>query len=525
MKQKLLSIALFIGMIPSIGFGQTPTWSADIAPILYNHCGTCHRTGGIGPFSVETYTEVSDHAFSILDAVISREMPPWRADPDYRHFKDENLLSDAQINAIQDWVLGGKPAGDLSQAPPFPNFQSGSQLSQVDITLETPSYTVAQVTDEYRAFVIPTNVNQDKFFNEIEIDPGNDAIVHHIVVYTDPTDDPLIRDQADPGPGFKTNGMVGNITLNATLIGEWTPGGTPIKLPPNFGYRIPANGYYIVELHFAPNNFGATDSGTQVRMKLTQPNVRELYYGVLVYGDSTSGLLNPPFMIPANTVRTLNAELKVSDLAPVPLSVFTLTPHAHVVCTSFKAFSYKTGSTDTIPLINIPRWDFHWQGTYQLQKPLKLATNRISRAEVVYDNTSNNPENPYDPPQDVWWGEKTTDEMLYLFATVAVYQAGDENIVLDSSLLVGTQEPVFYGDEAFSVFPNPVNDLLDIAAKTAVSGKTEIWLNDLTGKTLRKTIENNFSRLQLPVGSLKPGFYVLYIRQNGRISTYKVMKL
>lgn len=524
MKQKLLSGMLLAWLTPQLQAQQTPTWSADIAPILYAHCTNCHRDGGIGPFALETYQDAADNAYAVLDAVETGEMPPWRADPNYRHFKDENVLSSAQITAIKDWVNGGQPAGDLNQAPPLPNYQSGSQLSKVDITLKTPLYTVAQDEDEYRAFVIPTGVTEDAFFNEIEIDPANDAIVHHIVVYTDPTNEPLLRDQADPGPGFKTNGMVGNITQNATLIAEWTPGGTPIKMPPNFGYRIPKNGYYIVELHFAPGNKGAEEPGAEVRMRLTDNPDRELYYGVLVYGDSTSGLLNPPFHIPANTQKTLLAELKVSDLAPLPLSVLTLTPHAHVVCTSFKAFAYRPGFTDTIPLISVPHWDFHWQGTYILQKPLRLNTNRTCRAEVTYDNTVNNPENPHDPPQDVWWGEKTTDEMLYLFATVVIYQPGDENLVLDSSLLVRTQEPVALEDESFRVTPNPATDWLDVQAKTPVEGKVELILIDMLGRTLRRSTENNLTALRLPVGHLPPGLYALYIRQKGRVSSYRFLK-
>ena len=376
-----------------------------------------------------------------------------------------------------------------------------------------------------RAFAIPTNVSVDAFFNEIEIIPGNDMIIHHMVLYTDPTDEPLQRDLADPGPGFATNGMVGNITESASLIGEWTPGGTPIKMPTNFGYRIPANGYFIVEIHFAPGHLNQTDQGSVINLKLTENPDRELYYGALVFADSTFGLLNPPFVIPANTEHELIAELPVSDLAGgFPLSLFTLTPHAHVVCKSFKAFSYRPGFTDTIPLINVPTWDFHWQRTYTLQKPLRLGGNRISRAEVVYDNTENNPENPHSPPKDVLWGEKTSEEMLFLFATVALYQAGDENILLDSTLLTAVPQ-LLSQDDTFYLGNNPVADVLDVQAKTSVSGMVDFILTDLQGKTQRQWREQNEQRSRVSVGDLAPGMYILQIRQSGRIHCLKVMKM
>ena len=129
-----------------------PTWATDIAPILYEHCVTCHRVGGVGSFALQTYTDAKLNAASVLYAVESRYMPPWRAEPSYRHFKDENYLEDAEIQTIAEWVNGGRPSGDLSQAPPLPTFQNGSQLSTVDVALETPVYTVTKSTDEYPGF-------------------------------------------------------------------------------------------------------------------------------------------------------------------------------------------------------------------------------------------------------------------------------------------------------------------------------------------------------------------------------------
>jgi hypothetical protein len=229
-------------------------------------------------------------------------------------------------------------------------------------------------------------------------------------------------------------------------------------------------------------------------------------------------------LIPANTERTLIGELPIAALTGgAALSIFSLTPHAHVVCKSFKAYSYRPGFTDTIPLIDIPKWDFYWQGTYTLRKPLRLAGNRVSRAEVVYDNTENNPDNPNFPPQDVKWGERTTDEMLYLFATVAVYAPGDENIILDSTLLTSTK-PVLLQTDAIQVFPNPVQDVLEVRTETPFNGITDFILVDMQGRTVRQWREKNFQRSRTSVQSLEPGMYVLHVRQGAGIWCLKVVK-
>jgi hypothetical protein len=503
---------------------QQPTWAEDIAPILYQHCVSCHRVDGVGGFTLETWTDAKNAADGMLESIESRYMPPWRADPAYRHFKDENYLSDSEIASIAAWVNGDRLPGDLSQAPPLPNFQNGSQLSAVDLVLETPSYTLAQNTDEYRAFAIPINLGSVKYFNEIEILPGNDAIIHHIVLYVDPTDEALQKDLADPAPGFQTNGSVGSITQNAQLIGEWTPGGTPIKLPPQFGYKIPPNGFFIMELHLAPGHQGETEEGSQINLKLTNHTpIRELYYSVLSYADPIFGLVNPPFKIPANTTHKLISELKVSSYSSLPVSVFSLTPHAHVFGKSFKAYAYRLGQADTIPLINVPKWDFFWQSTYTLQKPIKLTTAHRCRAEVVYDNTVNNPHNPNSPPKDVFWGENTSDEMLYLFATLALYQTGDENIVLDSMLLV--EAPVVQvEDDVLQVMPNPIGDVLELRAKTALQGTSDLMLIDLNGRILRQWREQDLQRSRTSVRDIPAGTYMLRLEHEGKSRTYKVIK-
>lgn len=522
------SFWLFIGCMCSLqavlSAQSQPVWATDIAPILYDHCVSCHRAGGVGGFALETWTDAKTQADGIKNAVETRNMPPWRANPAYRHFKNENYLTEQEIQTIAEWVDGDRLPGDLTQAPALPNFQNGSQLTSVDLQLTTPQFTIFSDNDIYRAFVFPTEVLSDRFFNEIEFIPGNDAIIHHMVLYTDPTNTPLIRDQQDPGPGFSTNGMVGNVTPQATLIGEWTPGGTPIKLPPQFGYRVPANGYFILEIHFAPGHLNQTDEGSTVNIRFTGNNPRELYYGALVAADTNYGLINPPFLIPANEERLLIGELKMTDLAPVPLSVFTLTPHAHVYGKSFKAYSYRPGFTDTIPLIDIPRWDFYWQATYTLQRPLRLNTNRRCRAEVWYDNTVNNPDNPNNPPVDVTWGESTTSEMLYLFATVAVYQNGDENILLDSSLLnVSALEPL--APDALWVGPNPVRDILEIRLGTPMTGMIDLMLTDMEGRVQRQWRERDLQRARVSVQNLPSGVYVLSVLQNGTpLATKKIVK-
>ena len=128
--------------------GQEPVWSPDVATILYSHCSSCHHDGGIGPFAIMSYEETSDHAWAIAEQVAQRHMPPWPADPEYRHFKDENVLTGSEIEAVVNWVLQGMPFGDPDPEPDPPTYPpGGSMLDTIDFQVAIPPYTLQSNTD------------------------------------------------------------------------------------------------------------------------------------------------------------------------------------------------------------------------------------------------------------------------------------------------------------------------------------------------------------------------------------------
>src|SRR5262245_22851876 len=96
------------------------TFSETIAPILYEHCVTCHRPGEIGPFSLISYDDAARRGRKIAEVTASRHMPPWHAGPDVGPFVGERRLSDDEIAAIRSWVDKGMPRGDPARTPPLP---------------------------------------------------------------------------------------------------------------------------------------------------------------------------------------------------------------------------------------------------------------------------------------------------------------------------------------------------------------------------------------------------------------------
>jgi hypothetical protein len=116
------------------------------------------------------------------------------------------------------------------------------------------------------------------------------------------------------------------------------------------------------------------------------------------------------------------------------ISLLTVNPHMHLLGKKFLAYAIKPDG-DTIPLIRINNWDFRWQYFYTFKHMIKIPKGSFIYVEGVYDNTTNNPLNPFNPPHTVSEQKgsmRVTDEMFQFIMTYLPYQNGDENISLEN---------------------------------------------------------------------------------------------
>src|SRR5579864_6879886 len=104
---------------------KAPTFTKDVAPILYNRCLNCHRAGEAAPMSLRDYKEVRPWAKAIKQQVATHTMPPWYADPAVNTFANSRRLSDAEVATIVKWVDGGAPEGNPADLPKTPEFVDG----------------------------------------------------------------------------------------------------------------------------------------------------------------------------------------------------------------------------------------------------------------------------------------------------------------------------------------------------------------------------------------------------------------
>lgn len=504
---------------------QPITWK-EVAPVFYTHCGTCHRPGGIGPFNILDYSIASAYARGIKFVVERREMPPWPADPTYRHYHQERVLSAAEINAIVSWADQGAPSGDLSHAPQPPSYAAGPVIQNPDLVAQMPTFTVNTHHDLYQCFVIPTNLTEDHFITAVEVIPGNEKVVHHVQVFMDPAGASLARDAATPEPGYPCFGGV--FGSGSQLIAGWVPGAGAMVFPTGIGERLPAGAYIIIQVHY-PGGINNQLDSTQVRFTLTKQPLRELTFApILNYlgpAGNFGGLENGPLFIPANTVKTFTARFDIPQLFHA--SAVSVFPHMHLVGKSIESFAV-TPAGDTIPLVRVNDWDFHWQLTYDFQKLIPLPGGSKLYARAVYDNTSANLENPFSPPQNISGGDATTDEMLLVYFAYVAYRPGDENVIIDSSLLVTTaiQEPSA-ADMQVNLYPNPLatGQVLHLSWQTQTTGPVDIMMYNQHGQAVwrDKKYGAGHEQVSLSTTITSPGVYYLQLRSAKAVVTKKVI--
>ena len=164
------------------------TFNKEIAPIFFAKCADCHKPGEAAPFSALTFKDVRPWAKSIREKVVSREMPPWHADPTHGTFSNDRRLSQKEIDLVAAWVDQGAKEGNPKDLPAAPKFVEGWSIGKPDVVISVPEEFTLEASgpDEYQYVDVPTNFTEDKYIQAVEARPGNRKIVHHIIAFIVP---------------------------------------------------------------------------------------------------------------------------------------------------------------------------------------------------------------------------------------------------------------------------------------------------------------------------------------------------
>ena len=412
---------IFLLLLPL--FANAQTYTDDVAEIINNNCVTCHRPGGIGPMSFETYDQIRPWAPLIQMRVVNREMPPYAYD---QHIGIQDLegdwrLSDKQIATIVDWVNAGSPYGDLDIVPQMPEMQDpddwrfASMFGQPDLIVPSQAYDIpANGNDLWSKEFADPGLTENRCIKAVQVKPRGDAaaVVHHA------NSDVYIYD--DEGE------LVPYGQLTEYAMGKWGE-----VMPQGVCRTMPANSLVRWDIHMFPGGVGATANGDMIEDNVVEiglwfhdknyQEVNDVYNQDLRLYPLREGYENGHLIIPPHGYAMTQGFHSFDH----PVRIDSFQPHGHLRmnAASLEIFYPETGRTEQISQIS--NWSATWHHSHIYAEDVAplLPTGAVLVIKQWYDNTAKNPNNP-DPDQWVYGGSRTGDEMSH--AWIAVTHLDDE---------------------------------------------------------------------------------------------------
>jgi len=429
MTYKPLALALILFAAGSAS-AQTPTFSKDVAPIVFTKCAGCHRPGEVAPMSLLSFKDVRPWASAIKEKVSTRVMPPWHADRAYGAFRNNPSLSQAEIDTIVSWVNAGAPEGNPKETPVLPKFAEGWQIGKPDQVFEMAAdfEVPARGTIDYQYFEVPTNFTEDRWMQAGEVRAGDRAHVHHIIVYVREPQARTRQNVMSIRPIFAAGERPSLPSLTSTTAGErasapvagvaaatrstdnmlvnWAVGEDAPVYKPGMAKRIPAGSTLVFQVHYTTNGTAARDRSRIGLIFSKEPPAQEI---------RTAAIANPMFAIPGGAANhQVEAEATFSD----DVKVWTLHPHMHLRGKDMTyTATYPDGREEIV--LRVPKFDFGWQTDYWLAQPISLPKGSKLHVTAHFDNSPANKANP-DPSATVRWGDQTWEEMMIGFFTYTV---------------------------------------------------------------------------------------------------------
>lgn len=392
-----------------------PTFSGSVAQIVYTNCTPCHRPDGGAPMSFMDYEETKKRARLIARVTTEKYMPPWKAEPGEVAFHGERHLSEGDIATLAAWAEAGAPLGDAAAVPAPPTFKTGWHHGEPDLILEMEEEMPipADGPDIYRGFVVRIpELPEGKYLKGMEYRPQAIQTAHHTLFSLDTTGEARAQSELTPKPGF--GGMESNLSIGR--IGGWAVGAIQPLYPEGVSLDIQPGTDLVLSTHFHPVGKPEVERA-QIGVYLTDEKPTRYMTGLdLPFGFGLLKGIN----IPAGEK---NYRVEESYVIPEDVRLAVITPHAHYLATSMEARATFPDGREMI-LISVADWDFAWQEQYQLEEELPLPKGTRIDLEFVYDNSSDNPRNPNNPPVNVTFGPESTDEMACM--TLGLIQDSEE---------------------------------------------------------------------------------------------------
>jgi hypothetical protein len=459
----LLALAApLVAIAATRGGDATPSFTRDVAPIIQQKCAGCHQVGGIAPFPLETATQARSKAPLIAAAIQARVMPPWppgNRSPAYVG-EAERKLTSTERATILAWARAGGRVDGPARKPLPPQgvpVAPGETVLRMRMPAAYRPKAPKGATDDYRCFLLDPRLAADSAVTSARIEPGQPKVVHHVILFRVSRAQVAEARQLDAksaGQGWTCFGGTGlslsdsasgiqDALNNANWVAAWAPGFGGARVPDGTGVPLPAGSQVVMQVHYnllngrAPDRSGAVLTVDPAPAKLDPlqtmllPGPVELACakgesGRLCNRNEALAELSRKYgpeaaFVPAGLLILCRGSAATPRASAVstcdrrisqPTTIHVAAGHMHLLGASIR-LELNPGTPRARVLLDIPRWDFHWQNAYMLKRPIEAGPGDVVRVTCRHDvhKRMHGGHGVPSTPRYVLWGEGTTDEM------------------------------------------------------------------------------------------------------------------
>jgi hypothetical protein len=438
----------------------TPSFTRDVAPIVAEKCAGCHQVGGIAPFPLQTARQISKRAAVMAAVIEAGVMPPWppgKRSPEYVG-ESARRLSAAQRATILAWARAGAKLDGPARAPAKPSppeLRQGESLLNLRMQAAYRPSATSGTTDDYRCFLLDPKQATDGFVTSARIEPGQRKVVHHVILFRVAAGQVAAAralDAKSSGPGWSCfggtglppgDGGVAESLNNANWIAAWAPGWGGNRLPDGTGVSLPAGSQVVMQVHYnllngrapdrsrallavAPASAGLTPLQTMLLPGPVELACAKGEHGRLCnrqeallalgrkYGPQAAFVPAGLLLLCRGTAATPrpSATSTCDRRISTPTTIHIAAGHMHLLGAAIR-LELNPGTPRAQVLLDIPRWNFHWQNAYALTRPVKAQPGDVVRVTCRHDVSKRRHAGHGVPktPRYILWGEGTTDEM------------------------------------------------------------------------------------------------------------------
>jgi mono/diheme cytochrome c family protein len=370
-------------------------FNKEVVRIFERSCLSCHRPGGIAPFSLATYEEARPWAKAIKEEMLEKRMPVWHIVKGFGDFRNAPRLTQREIDLIVNWVEGGAPRGEEKDYPTKPVYSNDWPLGKPEAILQlSTEQKIAADADEVRTFALATNFKEDRWLSAVDLRPSNSAVVLSAIIYLEGKSQPL-NSKSDKSEGESA------IRNPQSAMITWVPGMKAVSLPDGIARFIPANARLVVRIHYRGNGEAAKDRSA-VGLYFAKTTPRKQLREVAI-SDSTA-------LIPAGQAAH---QLKTSYVLQEDSDAVAIRPFENPLMISFQASAFLPDGTERV-LVWSRGNKYDWQPTYYFKQGISFPKGTRIEVTAYFDNSDDNPNNPNDTAKPMRWSEITSEPLCSL---------------------------------------------------------------------------------------------------------------